>query len=587
MERHKIVDRQGKQVIIRAAGHTCASKHEMLSSSVLRRILFLYFEHLKTTGSPLVEQMAHECKDPSDLDELIIFFRILGDFPLEEAAKLVPMGQQFVDKAGRKILMEFVEGLYDYWRSFDRYMIIQSEDGIAGLDQRPYRSFNATIEALTHLIRGAYRDLCENIIGDHPRIYRQVPAGCNVGLIAVPKPTDLPEPYRSQLSELPFIRQVWIDPPLILDPPMNKRTGSNTPVSYNPLEGLKPNPDEWACYPAQVGPMVIFIYFHKMFMGLGCTLANLFDLATDEQIAQGPAAIFMFGVPPEQAEGYEVPTVIYETPEGLLVGAIPGKTEFGYFGYVKKMALTLHNIAMIKRGRMPFHGAMVRITLRSGRSANILIIGDTATGKSESLEAFRLLGEGRLRQMRIIADDMGSLEVDPEGDILGYGTETGAFVRLDDLQQGYAFGQMDRAIFMSPQKRNARVVIPVTTLDEVLHGYPLDYILYANNYENVDEQHPVLQQFSSCEEAMTVFRNGNAMSKGTTSSEGLTHSYFANPFGPPHFKEQHEAVARPVFENAFRRGVFVGQIRTCLAVPGMESSGPEAVAKALLDQLDR
>jgi len=236
---------------------------------------------------------------------------------------------------------------------------------------------------------------------------------------------------------------------------------------------------------------------------------------------------------------------------------------------------------------MPFHGAMIRILLKTGKSANILIIGDTATGKSESLEAFRLLGEGRLREMRIVADDMGSVEVDAEGHILGYGTETGAFVRLDDLQQGYAFGQMDRAIFMSPQKRNARVVIPVTTIDEVLHGYPLDYILYANNYEEVDEQHPVLQRFETCEEAMTVFRNGNAMSKGTTTVEGLTHSYFANPFGAPHFKPQHEVVAKPVFETAFAKGVFVGQIRTRLAVSGMESSGPEAVAEALLNQLDR
>ncbi len=54
--------------------------------------------------------------------------------------------------------------------------------------------------------------------------------------------------------------------------------------------------------------------------------------------------------------------------------------------------------------------------------------------------------------------------------VLGYGTEIGAFVRLDDLQQGYAIGQIDRAIIMSPQKVNARVVLPVTTLHEVQRG---------------------------------------------------------------------------------------------------------------------
>ena len=32
---------------------------------------------------------------------------------------------------------------------------------------------------------------------------------------------------------------------------------------------------------------------------------------------------------------------------------------------------------------------------------------------------------------------MGSLDMDEEGNIIGYGTEIGAFVRLDDLQPGF------------------------------------------------------------------------------------------------------------------------------------------------------
>jgi hypothetical protein len=278
--------------------------------------------------------------------------------------------------------------------------------------------------------------------------------------------------------------------------------------------------------------------------------------------------------------------VFFEEPGGLLVGAVPGEPRFGYFGYLKKMALTLHNIAMIKRGRLPFHGAMVRIALRSGRAATILMIGDTATGKSESLEAFRTLGAERIREMRIVADDMGSLQVGADGRVLGYGTETGAFVRLDDLQPGFAFGQMDRAIFMSPQKVNARVVLPVTSLDDILAGFPVDYILYANNFEPADEQHPVIQPLDDVEAALATFSAGAAMSKGTTSSKGLTNSYFANPFGAPQMRSLHEGLAQRTFEAAYAGGVFVGQVRTRLAIPGMESEGPKAVAKALLDLLE-
>jgi hypothetical protein len=333
--------------------------------------------------------------------------------------------------------------------------------------------------------------------------------------------------------------------------------------------------------------MVVFIYFHMQFVGLGCALANLFELATDRQIAAGPDALFCYGAPSEALAKYgKLPTVFFEHPSGLLVGAIPGEPRFGYFGYLKKMALTLHNIAMLQRGRLPFHGAMVRVQLHSGRKASVLIIGDTATGKSESLEAFRTLGADRIREMRIVADDMGSLRVAPDGHLQGYGTETGAFVRLDDLQQGYAFGSMDRAIFMSPQKVNARVVLPVTTLDEVLAGYQVDFLLYANNYETVEADRPVLERFPDLDTALAVFSAGQAMSKGTTSSTGLTGSYFANPFGAPQFREPHEVLARRTFEAAFAAGVYVGQIRTRLAVPGMAAEGPRAVALALLEVLE-
>ena len=65
--------------------------------------------------------------------------------------------------------------------------------------------------------------------------------------------------------------------------------------------------------------------------------------------------------------------------------------------------------------------------------------------------------------MKVVFDDMGSLDMKSDGKIRAYGTETGAFVRLDDLQPGFAFGNMDRAIIHSPHKINARAIIPVTT----------------------------------------------------------------------------------------------------------------------------
>jgi hypothetical protein len=131
---------------------------------------------------------------------------------------------------------------------------------------------------------------------------------------------------------------------------------------------------------------------------------------------------------------------------------------------------------------------------------------------------------------------------------------------------------------MSPHKVNARVVIPVTTLDEILSPHPIDFILYANNYEEGE----VLEQFRTPEAALAVFRGGKAMGKGTTSTTGLTQSYFANPFGAPQYREVHDVLAERIFQAAFASGIFVGQIRTRLALQGWEAKGPAAVAEALL-----
>ncbi|MGE5586748.1 MAG: phosphoenolpyruvate carboxykinase [Clostridia bacterium] len=622
-----------RQVIMFTRGAVCNTAKELLSSGLFGEVVHSFVGWLRRKDSPLLALFEEpdadpdpdpRCKPsarsgpgpmpalraepqetaseaPDELmrrkeDLLVSLLRALAAFPLEQAARSVPGAEGFARDP--RLLHEFVEALYDYWRRFNRFLVCYSEadtgpSDIAGagvgLDKRPYRTFNDTVEQLTHVVRAAYRDICENITGDHPRIYRQVAAGAQVGLIAVPKDWPCPREY-SGLRDVRFVRQVLIDPPLIIDPSMNKRTGEFLRVRENPLDGVALRPEEWLCYPARVGPVVVFVYFHHKFMGLGCSLANLFELATEEQVRRGPDAIYAFGVPPETTTRFgELPVVFHEDhTNDLLVAAVPGEDRFGYFGYLKKMILTLHNILVMKKlGRMPFHGAMTRIVLRRGPAAGIVIVGDTGTGKSESLEAFRVLGQEYIRDLRVIADDMGSFEVAPDGSIRGYGTEVGAFVRLDDLQPGYAFDQVDRAIIMSPHKTNARAVIPVTNIDEVLAGYPVHYLLYANNHEEVDEDHPVIQRFSDAAEALEVFREGAAMSKGTTTSTGLVRAYFANIFGPPQYRDLHEALAGRVFQAAFEAGVFVGQVRTRLGIPGWELAGPEAAARALFDLISR
>ena len=556
----------------------------MLESELFRIMTSSFLKKLREHNSEFIKILPEKSEGEQDDLTLLLFKNIAGE-PKSAVASQNPNLESFFKDT--YTLDRFVEEFYNYWRGHERYLICLSDPhGKNGeIDQRPYRTFNDTIEKLNHIVRKIYRDMQENITGEHPAIYRQIPAGCHVSAIAKPKKLNIPEKY-SALNVIPVIKQVLLNPPILIDPPMNKRKGEFALVNSDPLEGQKFNPDEWLCFPAKVGELKIYLYFHNFYTGLAIATANLFELCNDEDLQQKPDAIYVYGVPQESLLRFAPEkTVFYDdVKNGIMVGAIPLGNEFAYFGYIKKMMLTLHNSIMIRRGRLPVHGAMVRIQMKSGEKSNIVFVGDSGAGKSESIEAFRVLSGDNLKEMKVVFDDMGSLELTKEGKIRAYGTETGAFVRLDDLEAGYAFGQLDRSIIMSPHKINARVVVPITTLKEVLHGWHVDYFLYANNYDNANDG-KYLEKFETAEDAMAVFGEGKRMAKGTTQESGITTSYYANIFGPAQLKGEHDVLAGRFFHAMFDEGIFVGQIRTQLGIDGMEMKGPQLAAKALFERI--
>ena len=248
------------------------------------------------------------------------------------------------------------------------------------------------------------------------------------------------------------------------------------------------------------------------------------------------------------------------------------------------MLLTLHNIKKLEEGSLPIHGAMVNIVLRNGKESNIVIMGDSGAGKSESLEAFRTLNQKYIKHMRIVFDDMGFLKIENDGKIKGYGTEIGAFVRVDDLDSGYAFEQLDRGIFTNPDKINARVTIPISTYEIISKGYEVDILLYANNYEDSDKK---IKFYDNVDESIQIFEDGARKAKGTTSEKGLVKSYFANPFGAVQERETNEKLVRIYFKKMFDLGVQVGEINTSLAVDGKEKDGPRNAAEELFELINQ
>ncbi|CUH96325.1 hypothetical protein P22_2415 [Propionispora sp. 2/2-37] len=570
-----------KKVIIKVKDRVCDTPEELLSSDLFARVVKMAIRDLTKRNSILLDIFTNK-NDITDKDIRLLIDTLIyaSKMPIDLVVNVVKGSEQFAKNP--MLLNDFIQYLYNFWRNFDRFVICNSDDD--ELDKRPYRTFNTTVDQLTNLVRKIYRDLQDNVAKKHPNVFRQVKAGAQ--LAAIGKCKDIPysgDIYK-KLDKVPVIRQILLNPPLVLDPPMNKRTGKFERVYKNPLDLVDINTDEWLCFPAKVGPLLINIYFHEKFYDLGFSLCNLFEIANDVDLEKKPDAIYLFGVPGDVLDELApLPTVFFDDEENdMFVAAVPNRDQFGYFGYLKKMALTLHNIRMMRAGKMPFHGAMFRIVLKGNKEANVLVMGDSGAGKSETLEAFRVLGQEFIQDIIVIADDMGSLSIDDHGDIIAYGTEVGAYVRLDDLNPGYAFGQLDRAIIMNPSQKNARTILPVTSYDNVIKGHKIDFVLYCNNFEEIDEDHPVIERFTSPEEAIKVFRSGAVMSKGTTTSTGLVHTYFANVFGPPQYRETHEVIAQKYFAQFFKKDVFVGQMRTRLSIKGWEQKGPQESAKGLL-----
>ena len=572
----------GDKIIINFTVKYCKTFETLLESEAFRKVIDVYFKSIKKKNTSTYQHITSslETDDVAEVREhLAKVFKYLTVMGVKELSKGSPKYAKLVLDKDKMIAL--VEELYLFWRKLERYTVIHGgrvEEGLAAVN------FTEANAEFSTLVLKLYRKVEKHIEGRTPKVFRQIPAGGNACLMITPIVWPVPKGYEL-LEDIPFIDSILIETPFITYPKKSTRDGMFTEVYKNPLNYCNLNSDHWFCYPAKIGESLAYIYFHREFMSHGISLCNLFEMARKEECrGRKPDLIYVFGASDDEDE---LKTVFYYDKENdIMLGYVNQSEEVDYFGYMKKMSLTLHNLRMIKNGNLPIHGAMVKIVLKNGKNANVVIMGDSGAGKSESIEAFRALSEDYISEMTVIFDDMGTFKI--EGDkVVGYGTEIGAFVRLDDLDQGYAFKEMDRSIFMNPDKINARLVMPITPYKEVIKGYPIDFFFYANNYSEVEDGKS-LEYFEDIEEAKKVFRAGARMAKGTTTEKGLVESFFANPFGPTQKEKETNELIDKYFDFMYNTAnVKVGQIKTALGVKGQEKDGPKNAALQLFEEIKK
>lgn len=474
-------------------------------------------------------------------------------------------------------ILASVEDLYSYYRSYLRVatMTVHHNDVMTS-------EFMAVDQRFNDLVIRLYRTLEEKLQGHANHVYRQTSAASSACVLLQKIAWPVPKGYEA-LANVRFLSRLMLRPPMMLHTKSNKRKGRFTASHENPLKNFTGSKSDWFCYPAKIGESLAYLYFHRDYLASGLALANLFQLADSQEVAdQKPDLVLLFGSPSAQGDtDPENGHYFYDAQNQIYVGQVPYNDQTTYFGYMKKMCLTLHNLHMIAQKRLPIHGSMVKITFTNGKTKTVVFFGDSGAGKSESIEALQTVADEKIVNIETIFDDMGSFTLKPNHQgVYAQGTETGAFVRLDDLSSEVAFNNMDRGIYMNPELSNARVIIPANTWQRIVDHHEIDMWVYANNYDDAVGIH----QFTDRQSAEATFIAGKRRALGTTDEVGMSTTFFANPFGPV----QEEAATRPiidaVFDQLFADKVYIGEIYTHLGNDKSQDKLNES-AKELLAEL--
>ncbi|WP_286946743.1 hypothetical protein [Acetobacterium sp. UBA5834] len=563
---------------------------QIIKSTLFKKLVKTFIDELTVKKSYLLQTLEPFKNGKGEFNEtaFIDFVYLLNINALDEIIQSGYFDIQFTYEEYSQLFLGFLEGFYNYWRSIQRFMIKTDE---YSPDENTKRSKAYSLasnnDAFKKMVLDLYRNIHFNVTGKSVSIYRQLPSGAQVAFLTDKFEFDRGVKSKNDsLYKVPYVWEAIFEPPVIFYTQSSKRDGIFPVKDKRILQKFYLDCDEWFAIPVKVGRLLSIVYVQKEFLALGAGLFNLFEMATPEEFTkQKPDAVVFFGLDGALFEDDEKLGFVAKEDD-VYYGLLPDTAEIDYFGYMKKMMLTLHNIIQIEKKAMPVHGAFAKIRVGGRKSANIMLIGDSGAGKSETLEAINKLPKELACDFDILIDDMGSLHFSKEGELMAVGTEIGAFVRLDDLQPGYAYSTMDRSIFMNPNIVNARVIVPQMSYEEISKSTRVDFVFYINNYEEISETTPPIELFNDLDEAYAVFSEGKRMAKGTTGEVGITTTYFANPFGAVQLKDEHEKIAKKTFKKMQETGVKIGMIRTQLGIPGYEQNGPFQAAQALIQFID-
>jgi hypothetical protein len=146
------LDRERNQVVMHTVGPICATTQQVAESEAFTETVAAYARLLVAHHAPVLEGLDYDLANEAQLAKFTDLLRVLATNPLDRVAGAAAAAGG--SALNREALHDFVEGLYDYWRSFDRFMISHTEAAGGAGDRRPHQTFNQTIESFALQVRG-------------------------------------------------------------------------------------------------------------------------------------------------------------------------------------------------------------------------------------------------------------------------------------------------------------------------------------------------------------------------------------------------------------------------------------------------
>lgn len=432
----------------------------------------------------------------------------------------------FVAAEGEKDIRLTVDAEPSYSR-----LRIKAERELSGGEEADPLSDPESLQLLVEQTKARFAQWFEGVSGGRSNFIPNVTVAEASG-----QALDFPSAYGA-LARIPLIAAAHIKtgPEVNFETPANKRTISWDEIKHNPLRPETVDEREWSAVPLNVGGKLIAVYVHKSpgSIEMEAGLLNLFPIAEREEIrGRKPEALLFFGNP---RDGEDQFGFYRDEANDLLVGAVPGRDIYQYFGYVKKPLLTLHNCLCLEKGEMPLHCGAMHYRVE-----------------------FDPEGRPYVTAKEVVADDMASLtiggSVDAPGPIFIRGTEDGAFSCTDGFQSEVRAKIEAQAVGYNGQAgTNARRVFKVTSRETVLQPRPLDALLYMNNYQLVPK--PERQRIETHSDPHyyfnRYFQDGWRVAAGSTGTKRgeKEYSFWANPF--PRLRDEKGEALHPYYADKF------------------------------------